>query len=82
VSAISGYWKTTSPLTVPWSATDNLRLSNVTLEYRYRATNVPSFTARRPKVDSAMLRLRQKSAMLSSSPTSELAANAASMPGT
>jgi len=43
VLAISGYWKTTSPLTVPWNATDNLRLANVTLEYRYRADNSSSF---------------------------------------
>src|SRR5512135_878079 len=34
---------------------------------RRRATNLPSFTARRPNVDSAMPFLRQNSAMLSSS---------------
>ena len=36
---------------------------------RRRATNLPSLTARRPKVDSAMPARRQNSEMLSSSPT-------------
>jgi hypothetical protein len=34
---------------------------------RRRTTNLPSFTARRPNVDSAMPERRQKSAILSSS---------------
>ena len=46
VSTITPYWKTTTPQTITGTATDNLGgsgVKNVTLWYRYRATNASSW---------------------------------------
>jgi len=45
VNTISGYWKklTNNPLSITGTASDNIGLKNVTLWYRYRATNVSSW---------------------------------------
>ena len=57
----------------PWVMRNSLTRSRVSgvmrAPSRSRATNLPSLTARRPKVDSAMLARRQNSEMLSSNPT-------------
>jgi len=45
VGTLPGYWFTATPITVPWTATDNLALNNVSLQYRYRATNASAFGA-------------------------------------
>jgi len=44
-TVISPHWRNASPLAVNWTASDNVALGNVTLEYRYRASTFETWGA-------------------------------------